>query len=264
MRQSIAGKIVVVTGGSSGLGEQIAYAAAKRKAIVVVCARRIQLVGKVREACANLSGQPAFGFQLDIANPDNVEEVYQKIKKEVGAVDVLVNCAGFGKFDHFVDMDPTLIQKMFEVNVLGLMVLTQKIALDMIEKRDGQIINVASMAGKMATAKSTIYSATKFAVLGFSNALRLELKPYNIKVLTVNPGPIKTSFFDKADPTGSYLENVDWIVLDPVKLAEEIVTSIGTNRREINKPAVLEVASVFYTLFPHVGDFLAGGLFNKK
>ncbi len=84
----------------------------------------------------------------------------------------------------------------------------------MAERRQGHIINIASMAGKMATAKSTIYSATKFAVLGFSNALRLELKPLGVAVTTVNPGPVATDFFDKADPSGSYLEkviNLFWI-----------------------------------------------------
>ena len=81
----------------------------------------------------------------------------------------------------------------------------------MIEAGQGHIINVASMVGKMATAKSTVYSATKFAVLGFSNALRLELKPLGVAVTTVNPGPIQTEFFDKADPTGTYLAR--WIKL---------------------------------------------------
>ena len=85
----------------------------------------------------------------------------------------------------------------------------------MAERRQGHIINIASMAGKMATAKSTVYSATKFAVLGFSNALRLELKPLGVAVTTVNPGPIETNFFDKADPSGSYLEKVGQIVLEP-------------------------------------------------
>ncbi|HFD1648670.1 TPA: SDR family NAD(P)-dependent oxidoreductase, partial [Enterococcus faecium] len=149
-------------------------------------------------------------------------------------------------------------------NILGMMVLTQKFAIDMAERRQGHIINIASMAGKMATAKSTVYSATKFAVLGFSNALRLELKPLGVAVTTVNPGPIETDFFDKADPSGSYLEKVGQIVLEPAKLAKMIVRNMRHPKREINQPFILEVASKFYTLFPTIGDYLASGIFNKK
>ena len=119
---------------------------------------------------------------------------------------------------------------MFEVNILGMMVLTQKFAIDMAERRQGHIINIASMAGKMATAKSTVYSATKFAVLGFSNALRLELKPLGVAVTTVNPGPIETNFFDKADPSGSYLEKVGQIVLEPAKLAKYVNPQYETSK----------------------------------
>ncbi|WP_314065530.1 SDR family oxidoreductase [uncultured Vagococcus sp.] len=260
----LTGKVVVITGGSAGLGEQIAYEAAKRNAIVVVCARRINLIGKVREACTLLSNFEAHSFQLDIGNPDNVEEVYEKITEDVGAVDILVNCAGFGLFRNFTDFDLSVAEEMFRVNVLGLMYMTQKIAIDMAERQTGHIVNIASQAAKMATVKSTIYSATKFAVLGFSNALRLELKPLGVKVTTVNPGPIATNFFDIADESGDYLANVNWLVLQPQPLAEKIVNSFNTNRREINAPGILEVASKAYLLFPRIGDYFAGNMFNTK
>ncbi|MBU5364778.1 SDR family NAD(P)-dependent oxidoreductase [Enterococcus devriesei] len=257
-------KVVVVTGGSAGLGEQICYEAAKRGAIVVTCARRINLIGQVKEHCSELSGKAAYAFQLDIADPESVESVIEKIADEVGTVDVLVNNAGFGMFKDFTEFDLADAKKMFDVNVLGMMYFTQKIALSMVEKKRGHIFNVASMAGKMATPKSTIYSATKFAVLGFSNALRLELKPANVWVTTINPGPIATEFFDKADPSGNYLENLGGIVLDPKKVAATIVNKMGKPTREINRPFIMEGASRFYGLFPHIGDFLAGGLFNRK
>ncbi|MBP2098141.1 SDR family NAD(P)-dependent oxidoreductase [Enterococcus rivorum] len=262
--QNLMNKVVVVTGGSAGLGEQICYEAAKKGAIVVVCARRINLIGKVKERCEELSGKPAFDYQLNVADPENVEHVFEKIQAEVGSIDVLVNNAGFGIFENFVDINMDLAKNMFEVNILGMMFFTQKTAIQMVEKGHGHIINIASMAGKMATAKSTVYSATKFAVLGFSNALRLELKPAGVSVTTVNPGPIHTEFFDKADPSGDYLSSIDRLVLDPNKLAKEIVNAMGTCKREINRPRAMEVAARFYTLFPHIGDFLAGGLFNKK
>lgn len=258
-------KVVLVTGGSGGLGEQLCYEAAKNGAIVVVCARRINLIGKVKEQCERLSGKDAFAFQLDVAQPESVEAMLNKVQTEIGRIDVLINNAGFGIFDDFVSFDMAKAYQMFEVNVLGMMVLTQKVALMMLESNSsGSIVNIASMAGKMATPKTAIYSATKFAVLGFSNALRLELKPANIHVMTVNPGPVATHFFEQADPSGNYLENLGNFVLEPDKLAQAIIRGVKKHKREINRPHLMQVASQLYTLFPRVGDWLAGGLFNQK
>lgn len=261
---NLTDKVVLVTGGSGGLGEQICYEAAKKGAIVITCARRSDRIEEVKETCSQLSNKPAYAFPLDISDPDSVDELLEKVYTEIGRVDVLVNNAGFGIFDNFAEFDLKRAREMFEVNVLGMMVLTQRIVIEMLKQKRGHIINVASMAGKMATPKSTVYSATKFAVLGFSNALRLELKPAGIHVTTVNPGPISTSFFDKADPSGDYLASVGMFVLEPQKLASTIVRSMEHPRREINRPRVMEAAARFYTLFPHIGDFLAGGLFNRK
>ena len=110
------------------------------------------------------------------------------------------------------------------------------------------------------------YGVFRYEICRFrlSNALRLELKPANIHVTTVNPGPIQTEFFDKADPSGQYLASLGNHVLDPKILAARIVRSMEHPVREINRPGYMEVAARFYTLFPAIGDFLAGGIFNKK
>ncbi|WP_165006729.1 MULTISPECIES: SDR family oxidoreductase [unclassified Enterococcus] len=257
-------KVVLVTGGSGGLGAQICYEAARQGAIVVTCARREDMIEGVRAECSRLSNRPAYAYKADVSDPESVEQLYEKVTAEVGQVDILVNNAGFGIFEDFLNFDLAKAYDMFEVNILGMMVLTQKFAIDMAERRHGHIINIASMAGKMATAKSTVYSATKFAVLGFSNALRLELKPLGVAVTTVNPGPVATDFFDKADPSGSYLEKVGSLVLEPDRLAKKIVRSMKYPKREINQPPLLEAAAKFYTLFPSIGDYLASGIFNKK
>ena len=161
---NLENKVVVVTGGSAGLGEQICYEAAKRGAIVVTCARRTNLIGKVKEQCMELSGKEAYAFQLDVANPESVERLLEKINEKVSKIDVFVNNAGYGIFQEFTEMDPAVIRNMFEVNVLGMMVLTQQVAIQMAEQKHGHIINVASIAGKIATPKTAVYSATKFAV----------------------------------------------------------------------------------------------------
>lgn len=257
-------KIVFITGSSAGLGKDIAYEAAKKGAIVVVAARRKDLLSEVKEQCMSYSGKDAYAYALDVADPDQIQEVIEQIHKEAGPIDILVNNAGFGYFQDVLHFDLSIAEKMFRVNVLGLMYVTQLVAIEMAERRQGHIINIGSQAGKIATSKSAVYSASKFAVVGYSNALRLEMKPLNISVTTVNPGPIETNFFDLADTTGEYLTKVGKMVLNSEAVAKKIVGLMGTSRRELNIPKMMEIAGRFYTLFPHAGDYLAGTLFKTK
>lgn len=258
-------KTILITGASGGLGEQVAYEAARRGAIVIVTARREERLIAVRDRCMELSGREAFAHVLDVSDRMQISKVLSRILGEQGGkIDVLVNNAGFGLFQLALDTPPEIIEEMFRVNVLGLIQISQKVALEMKSRRFGHIINISSQAGKMATPKSAVYSGTKFAVRGFSNALRLELKPFGINVTTVNPGPIQTDFFGKADRDGSYLAQLKRWVLDSEYVAKQIVDSMLTNRREINLPPLMEVGARLYVLFPRFGDYLASTIFNRK
>ena len=262
--KNLRNRVVVITGASGGLGEQLAYQAAGKGAIVVACARRLDKLQEVVANCRQISGRLAFAYTLDVSDPNQIERVLAEVETNVGPIDVLINNAGFGLMENLLQIDEQTIESMFRVNVLGLIYLSKYTALRMAKRHRGAIINIASMAGKIATPKSTIYSATKFAVLGFSNALRLELKPLWIMVTTVNPGPIATAFFEKADKTGNYLKSIDKIVLQPEMVAKKVIRTIGTNKREVNLPYSMEIASHLYNAFPTLGDYLAGGILNKK
>lgn len=262
--KSLQGRIILITGASSGMGEQIAYQAAKKGAIVIGCARRIEKLEEVVATCRRISGNDAYAFQVDVSIPNQIERVVEKVESSIGPIDVLVNDAGFGLMKEALDFDMAIAERMFRVNVLGLMYMSKYVALHMAERRRGAIINIASIAGKIATPKASVYSATKFAVLGYSNALRLELKPLGISVLTVNPGPVRTDFFDIADESGHYLDSIGALSLNPEIVAEKVVKSIGTSKRELNLPEYMQLAHHLYELCPRLGDYLAGGIFNKK
>ncbi|KRL04726.1 SDR family NAD(P)-dependent oxidoreductase [Liquorilactobacillus oeni] len=262
--KDLRNRIAIVTGASSGLGEQVAYELARQGAIVVVCARRLKKLELISQKCQSLSGRISLSKQLDVEKPEQIERLVDEIEEELGPIDILVNNAGFGLMENALSFEMKVAEKMFRVNVLGMMYLSKYVALNMAERERGAIINVGSAAGKIATPKSAVYSATKFAVLGYSNALRLELKPLGISVLTVNPGPVKTDFFKIADKSGDYLKKVGFLVLEPAALAKKIVSTLGTSRRELNLPYVFDVAHHLYELFPRIGDYFAGDLFNKK
>ncbi len=153
---------------------------------------------------------------------------------------------------------------MIDVNVLGLMACTGEILPYMREQGFGHIINIASQAGKFATPKSSAYSASKHAVLGYTNSLRMEAARYGVMVTAVNPGPIATDFFSIADETGNYVKSVEKFMLDPEKVAEKVIDSLFTNRREINLPRWMNAGSVFYQIFPYFVEKLGNKLLFKK
>ena len=181
-----------------------------------------------------------------------------------GRIDVFINNAGFGEFKSYDNYTSQEVRDMFDINTLATMTFSRLIAEKMVEQGYGHIINIASMAGKIATANSSVYAATKFAVIGFSDALRIELADKGVYVTTVNPGPIETSFFDQADPSGAYLESVKKFVLSPKYVAKKIIRILGKNKREVNLPRLLAVAYKGYTLFPTIADYLARTSFNYK
>lgn len=264
MDQMLKGQVVVITGASSGLGKAIALEAAQRQATLILLARNLDRLNEVAAEARIISGQEAYVIECDMTRPADIDAAFAKLQQVVDHVDVLVNAAGFGDFSEFVAESPEVVSSMFETNVLGLMYLTRLVAREMMEQMNGQVINIGSMAGKVPTVKSAAYSATKAAVIGFSNVLRLELKPFNVSVMTVNPGPIYTNFFNIADKTGEYVENVKWLMMDPDDVALKIVDQFGTKKRELNLPFVLAVAAKLYSIFPTIGDYLSLKFASEK
>lgn len=257
-------KVIWITGASSGIGEELAYQLAAKGAVLILSARSVDKLNEVKAACQARYDAKVIVYPLDVSDFDAIEKAVNHLTSKLGQIDVLINNAGFGHTQSFTEYDFSKVENMFKVNVLGLMYMSQLVALNMIQHKSGHILNVASIAGKIATPKSAVYSATKFAVIGFSNTLRLELKEHNINVTTVNPGPVDTAFFDKFDPTGAYLENVSSVVLSAEHVAEETIKAIGKPKREVNLPKLLGAASIMYTLFPNVSDYIVRTAFNKK
>lgn len=261
---NLVGKTVLVTGASSGLGEQLALAVASQGANVVLAARRRERLTQVADQCRLLSKGQAVAITCDVGHVADVDHVFTTIDELFGQLDVVINAAGFGDMTTVITMDAPMMAKILRVNTLGTMYVSQLAAQRMVKQPAGEIVNIASMAGKIATPKSAVYAASKAAIIAYDNALRLELKDAHVNVLTVNPGPIKTDFFKIADPTGHYLDRVDQLALNPVKFAELIVSKLGHQRRELNRPWVMSAANLGYQLAPKLGDWLTGTVFNFK
>jgi uncharacterized protein len=260
----LEGKKVVITGASSGIGEQLAYKIAQRGGMPILLARSEEKLQSISEKIEKDFSIKSPYYKLNVQNIQEVESVFTKIFRENGNVHVLINNAGFGIFEHVIDLSFEDMKAMFEVNVFGLIACTKMVLPMMINSNEGHIINIASQAGKFATPKSSVYSASKHAVLGFTNSLRMELNKTNINVTSVNPGPIRTNFFNIADKSGGYIKNVERYMLDSDFVALKIVNSIFTNTREINLPRWMNAASTMYQLFPNIIEKIAGEAMFKK
>lgn len=197
----IKGKVVIITGASSGIGAAAALEFGREGAKVVLAARRTdKLQELVNEIRAMQYGAEAFVLQTDISKLDDIQRLVALTVERFGRVDVLVNNAGFGRLKWLEMLDPLEdIQAQFDVNVLGVIQTTRQVLPIMIKQRSGSIINICSIAGLVGTPTYTIYSATKHAVHGFSEALRREVKPWGIDVSLIYPGGVRgTEFPDHA------------------------------------------------------------------
>lgn len=260
---SLAGKHVVITGASGGLGERMAYEVAKRGGIPVLLARNEEKLAQMAAHIKATYSVPCRYERLDVSDIAAVEAVFQQMLQQI-EVDVLVNNAGFGVFRYVEDIDLQETEAMFAVNVCGLIACTKMVYQQMIERRKGHIINIASQAGKIATPKSSVYAATKHAVLGFTNSLRMEAAQYGVFVTAVNPGPIETNFFSVADATGDYVKNVKRWMLQADDVARRVVDAMMTPTREVNMPRWMNVGSKLYQLFPSLVEAIGKNAFFKK
>ncbi|WP_025728274.1 SDR family NAD(P)-dependent oxidoreductase [Atopobacter phocae] len=256
-------KTALVTGASSGLGKEIATILAMAGYRLVIVGRNADSLNDVKQLTDTYNQQSTEMIIADLSQKEDVMKLVEKIE-QLEQLDVTVNCAGYGLFKPYDELDYDQTEQMFRVNVFQLMALSQASANKMLKQQSGHIINVASIAGKIATPKTAVYSATKSAVISYSNALRLELADSPVKVSVINPGPIQTNFFKVADNSGEYEKSVQMIMLDATKLAKESVRLLTHYKRELNRPYIMHAAHLIYTVFPTVSDFLTVKLFNKK
>jgi short-subunit dehydrogenase len=192
-RRKLPGLRILITGASQGIGRALVIEAAKRGAKVLAAARSepllAELAADVKKANGAIETVPA-----DVTKPEDRQAMVDAAVKHFGGLDVLVNNAGIGATGHFMDSDPEVLRRIFETNFFGL-TETTRVFLPLLKQGvTPAIVNISSVVGKRALPARSLYSSSKFAVAGFSEAIRAELAKDGIDVLVVSPGLTQTNF----------------------------------------------------------------------
>ncbi|MFW5692841.1 MAG: SDR family oxidoreductase [Thermoguttaceae bacterium] len=226
-RRNLDGSRAIVTGASSGIGRELVRQLADAGARVVALARREERLRALADECAAAPGTvtPIAG---DVTDAEVRRRAVEAAQAEFGGLDLLVNNAGVGAMGLFENADPDRLRRVMEVNFFALVELT-RLALPVLRRGTSpMIVNVSSILGRRGVPYSSEYSASKFAVHGFSEALRAELSPHGIDLLVVSPGTTETEFFDSViERTG----DPPWPEHRPVSAAEVARRTILAMRR---------------------------------
>lgn len=184
--------VAFVTGASSGLGARTASMLIDRGYRVAGAARRTELVER-------LPG--VLPVRLDLADPGSIDLAVARVEEHLGPVGILVNNAGYGEFGAIEETPIESARRQFDINVFGLVRLTQRVIPAMRAAGEGRIVNVSSLAGEFSSPLGGWYHASKFALEALSDSLRAELRPFGITVAVVQPGPVRTAWHDEAMQT---------------------------------------------------------------
>lgn len=203
--QNNSGKVVLITGASSGIGQATAYNLMEKGFRVYGTSRKISAENtiKAKECSGFLKMIP-----LDVCSEESVNNCVNYILEREISIDILINNAGFGIAGSVEDTSPEEALKQFDTNFFGSLRMCRAVLPKMREQKNGLIINISSVAGLISVPYQSMYSASKYALEAMTEALRIEVKPFGIKVSMVEPGDTKTGFTDKRQYTRTSLNSV--------------------------------------------------------
>jgi short-subunit dehydrogenase len=229
-------KVVWITGASSGIGEELVHLFAKLDAHVVLSARRLDELVRVKNESL-LGESESLLLPFDLADTSNAEELTKKVIEKFGRIDILVNNGGISQRSLAADTNFDVYRQLMEVNFFGNIALTKAVLPYMIKQKSGFIVAVSSLMGKIGFYNRTGYAASKHALHGFYDSLRFELEPYNIKVLIACPSYVKTNIsFTALTSDGKPFGKMDVKQAkgtSPIKVAGTILNAIRKNKKEI-------------------------------
>ncbi len=229
-------QVVWITGASSGIGEALAYTFAKRGVKLILSARRKDELERVKQNC-NLPEDSILVLPLDVSDSQQLAAASARVIQQFGGVDILLNNAGVSHWSKVNDLTLDVIRKIMEVNFLGGAALTKAVLPQMLEKKRGHIVVISSVLGKMPVRKQAAYVASKHALQGFYDTLRLEVTADGVHVMLVCPGFVRTNVARNSfNKEGVAINQSNVKIdkgLDPMYVAEKILAGIEKRKHEL-------------------------------
>jgi len=266
MTRSLKGQVVLITGASSGFGADAARLFAKEGCSVVLAARRMDRLQALAEEIQAAGGE-ALAVPVDVNQQAEIEVMVKTVLDVYERIDILFNNAGFGRLDWLENLTPDRdIETQLDVNLHGVIQVTRAVLPHMYDRRSGHVINMASVAGLIAAPLYSIYSASKYGVRGFTDALRREAAPLGVRVSGVYPGPAATEFSQHTgDNTAKRtLKLPRAFSMTAGYVAGRVVALAKRPRRMIILPWYYRLVIGFDTLFPGLVDWFLKVTFVKR
>ena len=254
-------KVVLITGASSGIGKDTATEFAKKGANIVLVARAKD---KLEQVASELKKFPVLTLvcQCDVSKKDQVNEMSRKILDKFGHVDILVNNAGFAIYGSVSDLSINDIESQMETNYFGMIYCIKNFLPLMLSRKSGHIVNVASVAASFGLPGIAPYCASKFAMLGFSEGLKHELKSTGVGVTVVSPIMVRTNFFDH--DSFAKMPKYSPASLSSKTVAKAILKAADSPRLEIIVPSVVRGAVWMKNTLPYLINPILGMSFRKQ
>ncbi len=231
---SLQGKTALITGAGRGIGRATAIALAKEGVNLGLIGLNLGNLEKLAEELSQYDVTIS-AASADVSDLDAVTHAVDHIKSDLGAIDILINNAGTAKFGGFMDLSPEEWENIIRVNLMGVYNVTRAVLPDMIERKSGDIMNISSTAGQKGAPVTSAYSASKFAVLGLTESLMLEVRKHNIRVTALTPSTVVTDLAYESNLIGGDPERV----MHPEDLADLIVAGLKLHPRVFIKSAGL-------------------------
>jgi len=260
--RGLKGAVVLITGASAGIGRAAALAFAREGTSLLLAARRENRLEEVA-AAARALGSEAVAAKTDVADKRQVESAIHRAVSAFGRIDILVNNAGVGYFGLLEETPTDQIETLWAVNMMGTIYATQAVIPLMRTQGGGHIINVASVAGKRGNPGNSIYCATKFAMVGLSEALRVELHGSGIEVSVVCPISTATEFFEASALRSKKGHRPIWPIQSAETVARAIVRCAKRPRPELIVFPPAKILVLLNTLWPRLADRIILGVVRR-
>jgi short-subunit dehydrogenase len=257
--------VIIITGASSGIGEATARLFASDGYRVVLAARRKEQLNDLAQDIRSKGGQ-ALVVVTDISKNDQIQNLVSQTLDHFGQIDILMNNAGLGRLNWLEKLDPINdIEYQIKVNLIGMIQMTRAVLPCMIERKQGHIINIGSIAGLIATPTYSVYAASKYGLRGFTEAIRREVNIHGIKVTGIYPGGVATEFGEKAGiKRKTKISTPGFLKLSAADVAKSVYRVVQKPYRAVIIPGLMRPTVWLSVIFPGLVDRIIEQRFTSR